>query len=141
MKLHPNAVFYFMFRTIVLWLFFSFFLALLFNTFIPLMASFFILLIVFSLINYAYCRLLAQSYRIELSEEGVLLDSGILNKKHETLIYNKIQSILINRSVIERILGLSTMVIQNAMGNPETIPGLGEAAAESFKKEILLRIK
>jgi membrane protein YdbS with pleckstrin-like domain len=41
---------------------------------------------------------------------------------------------------IERLLGLSTVVIQNAMGQPEQIPGLKASSAESLRDEILRRL-
>ena len=72
--------------------------------------------------------------------EGVALETGILNKSHETLLYSKIQDILIRRSVLERLLGLSTVVIQNAMGRPEKIAGLRADTASAFRDEILRRV-
>jgi membrane protein YdbS with pleckstrin-like domain len=58
---------------------------------------------------------------------------------HETLIYGKIQDILVTRNILERLLGLATVVLQNASGAPEIIPGLGAADANALRDEILRR--
>ena len=47
----------------------------------------------------------------------------------------------VNGPALERLLGLATLTIQNAMGTPEYIPGLDAQAAETFRDSILSRIK
>lgn len=86
------------------------------------------------------CYLRTRAYRIDLGPQGIALQMGVLSRSHETLIYTKIQDILIRRSVLERLLGLSSVIIQNAMGQPEFIPGLGASTAESLRDEILRRL-
>jgi len=81
-----------------------------------------------------------QAYRIDLGAQGVALQMGVLSRSHETLIYSKIQDILIRRSLLERLLGLSSVVIQNAAGQPECIPGLTPSNAETLRDEILRRL-
>ena len=87
-----------------------------------------------------YCYFKMRAYRLEFVAQGVALDSGILNKTHEILLFAKIQDIVITRSVLERLLGLSTMTIQSASGQPERIPGLAAAAAMAFRDRILERV-
>lgn len=86
------------------------------------------------------CYLRTRAYRIDLGPQGIALQTGVLSRSRETLIYAKIQDIRIRRSVLERLLGLSTVIIQNAMGQPECIPGLKVSTAESLRDEILRRL-
>ena len=152
MQLSPRAVFYFMMQNYVIWIFLSFWLAMTFGghlqlaPIIPgmqwgalgnLVATTLLFLGILSLFNWAYCLLKVQSYRIELKPEGIALDYGILNKSHELLLFNKVQDILITRNLFEQVLGLSTVVIQNAMGQPQKIPGLEAGSAEGFRDNIL----
>ena len=86
------------------------------------------------------CFVKVRSYRFDLVPQGITLEKGLLSKSHETLLFVKIQDIVIRRSVLERLLGLSTLTIQNAMGQPESIPGMDSRAAMEFRDEILQRI-
>jgi membrane protein YdbS with pleckstrin-like domain len=159
MRLDSKAPLYFMsrqlFGRIFLWLFLSAWLALVFGPgirdaepspgihwapLIDIMLRMIPFLAVVLAIDWLVCWLRARSYRIELVELGVALQSGVLNVRHETLLFSKIQDILIERTVLERLLGLSSVVIQNAAGKPEWIPGLGREIAEQLRNEILRRI-
>ena len=86
------------------------------------------------------CYLRARAYRIDLGPQSIALQTGILARSHETLVYAKIQDIVIRRTVLERLLGLSSLIIQNAMGKPQCIPGLKASTAESLRDEILRRL-
>jgi len=92
------------------------------------------------LIQWLACFIRARSWRIDMVAQGITLEKGLLSKSHETLLFQKIQDIVIRRSVLERLFGLSTLVIQNAMGQPELMPGLDAQAAMEFRDEILRRI-
>jgi putative membrane protein len=91
-------------------------------------------------LDWLVCWLRARSYRIELVELGIALQSGVLSIRHETLLFSKIQDIQIQRTVLERLLGLSSVTIQNAAGQPECIPGLRREIAEQLRNEILQRV-
>jgi membrane protein YdbS with pleckstrin-like domain len=155
MQLDSKAIAYFMLRKTAIWLFVSAWLALMFGpgiaasephagvewqTIFGLLFKMLPILGFVLALDGIFCYLKVRSYRIELIPEGVALETGILNKSHETLLYGKIQDILIQRSVLERLLGLSTVVIQNAMGRPEKIPGLRADTASAFRDEILRRV-
>jgi membrane protein YdbS with pleckstrin-like domain len=86
------------------------------------------------------CYLRTRAYRIDLGPQGIALQMGVLSRSHETLIYAKVQDILIRRSLLERLLGLSSVTIQNAMGQPACIPGLKASTAEALRDEILRRL-
>jgi membrane protein YdbS with pleckstrin-like domain len=90
-----------------------------------------------SLLGLCCSYLRARSYRIEMQNEGVVLEYGVLNRNHEIILFKNIQDVLVSQGLVERLLGLSTVVIQNAMGKPETIPGLDAATAEALRNEIV----
>lgn len=94
---------------------------------------------VLSALNWTFCLLQVRSYGIALRNDGVVLDYGVVNQRHEVLLLNKIQDILITRGVIERLLGLSTLIVQNSAGTAVTIPGLDAATAEMLRDRLLTR--
>lgn len=99
------------------------------------------LYILFVIAVVGYNWLLVKSYNIELTKDGVALHYGVVNLSRETLLYAKVQDIVITRNLLERMLGLSTLMIQNAMGQPEYIQGLGEDIAENLRASILANAK
>jgi membrane protein YdbS with pleckstrin-like domain len=155
MQLDSRATLYFMFRKALLWVIAAAWLAVLFAPgastahphpgmqWVPLYGMLWhivpFLALLLALDGFV-CYLRTKAYRIDLGPQGIALQSGVLSRSHETLIYAKIQDIRIRRSVLERLLGLSTVIIQNAMGQPECIPGLKASAAESLRDEILRRL-
>jgi len=156
MRLDPKAPLLFMLNgRIVLWLFISAWIALVFGPgsrdtephpgiqWVQISAMLlhivpFLLLLLAA--DWLTCWLRARSYRIELGDRGIALEMGVLVKSHETLLYSKIQDILIERGVVARLLGLSKVVIQNAMGRPESIMGLGADDAIELREKILERV-
>jgi membrane protein YdbS with pleckstrin-like domain len=155
MQLDARAVVYFLLKRAALWVFFSAWLALMFgpginatephpgiqwDTIFGLILRIVPILALVLGLDGIYCYLKARSYRFDLGPQGVALETGILSKSHETLLYGKIQDILIQRSVLQRLLDLSTVVIQNAMGQPATIPALRAATAAAFRDEVLRRV-
>ncbi|MGB9153588.1 MAG: PH domain-containing protein [Alphaproteobacteria bacterium] len=158
MQLDPKAVLYFMLRSSAAIIFVSIWTALLFtgghqplhpqsvgfqwgSTIGNLGSTASIFLCGLLFINWIYCRIKVRSYQIEMRPDGISLNYGILNKSREILLFAKIQDILITQSILERLLGLATLTVQNAMGTPERIPGLDAKAAEAFRDSILSRIK
>jgi membrane protein YdbS with pleckstrin-like domain len=158
MRLDSRAPLYFMsgqlFGRIFQWLFLSAWLALLFGPgirdaepspgihwapLIGIVLRMIPFLAVILAVDWLICWLRARSYQIALVELGIALQSGVLSVRHETLLFSKIQDILIRRTVLERLLGLSSVVIQNAAGQPEWIPGLRREIAEQLREEILRR--
>ena len=153
MKLHPRAAFYFMLQNLTAWVFGSVMFAFFLNghaTKTPGLgvqwratgdfgSAVLIGFLVLAVILFGISLLRAGSYQIDLKKEGVALSYGVISKTNEILLFNKIQDIQITRSALERLLGLSTLVIQNAMGKPESIPGLGADTAEAFRDSIVSR--
>jgi len=154
MQLDSRATVYFMFRKALLWVIAAAWLALMFAPgastahphpgmqWAPLYGMLWHMVPVLALllaVDGLVCYLRTRAYRIDLGPQGIALQMGVLSRSHETLIYAKIQDIMIRRSVLERLLGLSTVTIQNSMGQPEHIPGLKASTAEWLRDEILRR--
>jgi membrane protein YdbS with pleckstrin-like domain len=154
-KLDPRATIYFMFQKAFLWVLAAGWLSLIFAPgastahphpgmqWAPLLGMLWSMVPYFALLlalDGLVCYLRMRAYRIDLGPQGIALQMGVFTHSHETLIYGKIQDIVIRRSVLERLLGLSSLMVQNAMGKPECIPGLNAATAESLRDEILQRL-
>lgn len=92
-------------------------------------------------IGWFWAQLFARSYKIELKDNGLFLTYGMINLNSETMLFAKIQDIVINRSLAERVMGLSTIIVQNAMGQPGVLPGLAVEDAEKLRDAILVHIK
>jgi membrane protein YdbS with pleckstrin-like domain len=147
MRLSSRATFYFLMQRSLLWLLLGAWLAAMFGGIftagsqIPgagVLAALLCVGLLFAL-NAFFCYLRARSYDIELRDEGVALQHGVLRSVHETILYNRIQDILITRSLLERMLGLATLVLQSASGSPGIIPALDADAASALRDEILQR--
>jgi len=158
MQLDPKAVLYFMLQKMLLTVVLSFWACVFLvarahpngqtppqpgvhmAVLIPLLILAALAFALFTIVNWVVSLLRVQAYRIAFRTEGISLEYGVINKSHEILLFNKIQDILITRSLLERVLGLSTLVIQNAMGRPERIPGLAERNAESLRDMVLSHV-
>jgi membrane protein YdbS with pleckstrin-like domain len=154
MQLSPRAVPYFMMQALLPGLFISVWmagmlsgvqsssrgaLAIHFDSLQQFAISAALVVVLLMVLNWCYCSLKARSYRIDMKNEGIVLEYGIVSKNHEILLFKNIQDVVISCNIVERMLGLSTVVIQNAMGKPERIPGLDSAAAEALRDEIVQR--
>jgi len=157
MQLDPKAVLYFMIQKVLAGVMLSVWACVLLVAFthptvhstapgihtavvIPLLILAALAFALFTIVNWVISLLRVQAYRIALRKEGIVLDYGVVTKNHELLLFDKIQDILITRNLIERVLGLSTLVIQNAMGKAERIPGLAERNAESLREMVLSHV-
>jgi membrane protein YdbS with pleckstrin-like domain len=147
--LSPRATLYLVLRKALVWVILSCWLAMMFGgAFLPaaypagagrVALPLFCILGIIVAIDFAFCYAQARSYRVELGEQGIALDYGVLSTSHETLPYPRIQDIVITRSVLERMMGLSTLAIQNASGQRQTIPALDAATATELRDELLKR--
>jgi len=149
LQLGPRATLYFLLQRALLWVILGLWLASMFGGILtsghpakdpetsawPAALCIGVLLAIDTLI----CHVRARSYVIELGPEAVAVQHGVLRTVHETLMYGKIQDIVVTRNVIQRLLGLATVVLQNASGTAEVIPALDAADANALRDEILRR--
>lgn len=108
----------------------------------------FLLLLSFILLGYFWALLTYNSYRYEVTANGLLIEKGVLIKQSITIPYHSIQTVdyYINPIII-KLLGLYNIHIQtreliNTSGTlahaiKETIPGLTKDAADKLKSSIV----
>jgi membrane protein YdbS with pleckstrin-like domain len=147
--LSSKATLYFVLRKAFVWLFISCWLAMMFGgVFLPasyppgaarIALPLLCILAAVVAIDAAFCYAQARAYRVELGEQGIALDYGVLSTSHETLPYPRIQDIVITRNVLERVMGLSTLTIQNATGQRQRVPALDAQIATTLRDELLKR--
>lgn len=136
MQLDPKAAIYLTLRTAIIWLVTSVWLTVMFGRVGLLTVA---IACCFGGIAWFGSWLKIRSYRIELKDAGVTLESGIFAKTHEFVLYNKIQDIQVTQSLLERLLGLSTVIVQTASGSPERVLGLAEADAHTLRDDLVKR--
>lgn len=87
--------------------------------------------------------LLYLSYKYQIDDKGFHLERGVLTKKYTSIPFKKIQSVDIERDVMNRILGLSDIKIVTAgtfyedVYSEGYIPGLLTEEAENLREELL----
>ena len=85
-------------------------------------------------------------FRYEIRPESFQKESGVIWKKYTTIPYNRVQHIDIERSLLDRIFGLSCLVVQTAGSSTPyvregEVPGLSVQTAEQLREEITKRVE
>lgn len=100
-----------------------------------------IITLIFTLIIlYIWARLVYHFYRYEVKDKEFRKEYGVLNKKYASIPYSRIQNVDIDRSLLQRIFGLSELRIQTAgeVSSAEgRLPGLGKDQAEQLRERLL----
>jgi uncharacterized protein len=79
-------------------------------------------------------------WRYELAETTLELRRGVVVHTETAIPYFRVQHIDITRSPVERMLGLSQLVVRTAAASTDaTIPGIAAADAEDLRDVILAR--
>jgi membrane protein YdbS with pleckstrin-like domain len=112
-----------------------------------------ILVVVFIIIalgmGEVFARLSYKNWSYDFTEDGLKLERGIIWKKFSTVPYEKIQNVDIERGLIARIFGFSTVNIHTAgysapgkYGSSAEghIPGVDPHGAEKIREYVLKRI-
>lgn len=80
-------------------------------------------------------------WRFELRENEYRAERGIIWKRYVSIPYDRIQNVDIHRGLLARILGLSDILIHTAgyggVGSEGRLPGLRQEHAEQIRDEIL----
>ena len=99
-------------------------------------------IILWFLFSLVWSLLAYNSYRYELSKEGLEKRLGVITKRAMTIPYENIQNIEIDRNLLARIFGLSELRIETAGVHPESegrLAGLRRLEAETLKNELIKR--
>jgi membrane protein YdbS with pleckstrin-like domain len=92
------------------------------------------------LLAWWYPRADYRSWRYEVAEDALELRHGILRRVHSAIPYFRVQHIDVTQGPVERLVGLSQLVIHTASaGTDATIPGIAAGDAEDLRRRILAR--
>ncbi len=157
-KLDPKAVWLFLFSFmifvpviggLILYLIWSFFTidtsVTLDNVLIGFFAWLWLLVPALIILSFVWAKLTVHFYRYELTEAGFRKELGVIYKNYITIPYDRIQNVDINRGIIDRLLGLSTLMVYtagtaSAIGEG-TLPGLSREVAEQLRDELIARAR
>ena len=97
------------------------------------------------LLPYFWAKFSYRFYKYELIEQGFRKESGVIMKSYVTIPYERIQNVDIQRGILARMLGLSTLKIQTAGSSMEgaegILPGLLHKDAEKLRDELIQKAK
>ena len=94
-----------------------------------LLAAFFVLLSVFSLINAAITK---SSTELAVTNKRVIFKTGLFSRRTMELSHHRIESIRENQSIMGRILGYGTIIVEGTGGGQESLNNISDPMA--FKK-------
>jgi uncharacterized protein len=159
-RLHPGAKWQFRIGFYILMIFVSIFLTwfifpIFFFTFLAISGSgvfftaglltFFLYIIIVILLGELYARLSYNNWFYEFTDDGLRVERGIIWKRYSNVPYERIQNIDIQRGVVARILGFSSLMIQTAgySATPHAegyIPALEMGQAEKIREFVMNKI-
>jgi uncharacterized protein len=92
------------------------------------------------LLAWWYPRADYRYWRYEVAEDALELRHGILRRVHSAIPYFRVQHIDVTQGPVERLVGLSQLVIHTASaGTDATIPGIAAREAEDLRRRILAK--
>jgi membrane protein YdbS with pleckstrin-like domain len=85
-------------------------------------------------------RLAYERWTYELARDALELRRGVVVARHTAIPYFRVQHIDVSRGPVERLLGLSELVVRTAAATTDArIPGIAAADAEELRDLILER--
>lgn len=98
-------------------------------------------IIVILLLILGYTILWVKLFRYEIAPDEFKKEYGVISKSYTSIPYQRIQNVDIKRSLLQRILGISTLKIQTAGSELRRsegfVPGIDKQVAEEVREEIL----
>jgi hypothetical protein len=92
------------------------------------------------LLAWWYPRADYRYWRYEVAADALELRHGILRRVHSAIPYFRVQHIDVTQGPVERLVGLSQLVIHTASaGTDATIPGIAAREAEDLRRRILAK--
>lgn len=74
--------------------------------------------------------LVYNNFQYEIDPTGLVIESGVIHKKRVSVPFEQIQNVNIERSLIDRVLGLARISIETAgssNANPQTVADVGKS--------------
>jgi uncharacterized protein len=79
-------------------------------------------------------------WRYQVASDALELRHGVLQRVHSAIPYFRVQHIDVTQGPVERLVGLSRLVIHTASaGTDATVPGIAAEEAEELRRVILAR--
>ena len=99
--------------------------------------------LVYVILKVIYLWFYFKKFRFRFEEGFFYVRKGVIGSAHRLLPYENIQDIHVVQGVIERLLGISSVIIFTATtsAGSEWIPGLSPAGAERLKTELFKKVK
>lgn len=100
---------------------------------------------VFMGMMYAWSYLVWHFYRYNLSQDTFNKEYGVIMKRYVSIPYARIQNVDVQRTLLDRFFGLSTIFIQTAgasgiVGSEGVLPGISKDQAFALKEELLKKV-
>jgi len=98
------------------------------------------ILLGYVLFIYGWAGIYVSRFRYQLTNISLNIEYGIIKKSYSTIPYDKIQDVNTRRNVIERVLGLSSLLIPTASSSglmPGALLGLSTDDAEKIKQTLI----
>ena len=93
------------------------------------------------IVAWFWARLSYDRYFFEFKDVAFYQERGVLYKNYISIPYNRIQNIDIHRGILDRMLGLSRLIIQTAghsrFGSEGSLPGLSPEYAEKLRTDLM----
>lgn len=105
-----------------------------------------VIFIIITIFSWLYTKWAHQCYKYEIGPKSLKKESGVIWKKYTNIPYARVQNIDIERGALDRILGLSCLIVQTAgSSSPYSregeIPGLAAETAGQLMEELTQRIE
>jgi uncharacterized protein len=92
------------------------------------------------LLAWWYPRVDYRNWRYEVAEDALELRHGVVRRVHSAIPYFRVQHIDVTQGPVERLVGLSRLIIHTASaGTDATVPGIAAEEAEELRRVILAR--
>jgi len=102
--------------------------------------AYFVLMFAITYLEYRF-------YTFMFTEEAFIMTFGYITRKEVAAVYHQIQNVNINRGPLDRLTGVSQMVIfmtgaeREPGHNKIVLPTIGKAKAKLVQKELLMRAR
>ncbi len=104
-----------------------------------------IALIIIFMILYAYNWIWLRNFYFEFNNESGVIKTKVVAQSQTFIYYDRVQNININQGFLERLLGISSVIIETAAGSGDSsklyIPGLPYSKAEKLKDFLLEKVR
>jgi len=94
--------------------------------------------VVLALVGVAYALLRYRVWRFEVQDDAIYFEHGVFTRVHSVVPFVRIQNVDTQRGPIERLTGLSSVVVYTAgtRGADATLPGLSPDRATELREEL-----